>query len=498
MSLATRTLTALVAVAATGVLAAGVVDPAALAADAGLVAAEQPGPVQVGLGPLPAALVCPPAPRLQAEVDGDAEETDEDFGAQGSTEQTTTVRTLGPDAAAAAGRALPPQDGTAEDPAGSTQPVVVEAERTDLLAGLQLTTTDDGDLAGLVAGSCTAPAETSWLVGGAVEAGRSGRVVLANPSRTAATVDLTVLTPEGPVSPPAGQDLAVGAGTSREVLLEALLPPTAALAVGVSARGAAVAAQLVDTQVDGVRPQGVEHVAATSPATSLTIPGVLAGSRTLTLRLANPGTVPAAAGWQVLGPDGVVAPTGEAVVTVPPGGVVEVPLELVGPDGDRVDGPVAVQVGADRPVLGAVQVQVARADGRSERAWVAPAPELTGEALAVVAPDRVRTYLSLAAAEAAEVQVQQLDAEGEPVGDEVDLVLEPGTSLTRPVTADAAAVLVRVVSGRVHAAVPMTIEASGDPKNTFVAVVPVQVPPATTDEVRVGPLPEDVLRPTSP
>ncbi len=509
MSLATRVLTAVVAVGATGVLVAGVLDPAALAADAGLVAAAQPGAARVGLGDLPTSLVCPPAPRLQAEVDGDAGGTDEDFQAAGSTEQTTTVRADGADATAVVGRTLPPQDLAAQDlvgegagliavGSGSEQPVVVEAAPDAPVAGLQVTRTDDGDLAGLAASSCTTPTETAWLVGGAVEAGRSGRIVLSNPSATVASVDLTVLTPEGPVAPAAGQDLAVGAGTSREVLLEALLPPTTALAVGVTARGAAVAGQLVDTYVSGVRAQGVEHVAATSPATAFTVPGVLAAARTTTLRLANPGPEPAAVGWQVLGDDGALVLAAEAVTTVPPGAVVDLPLDLTGPDGEPAAGPVALQVSADQPVLGAVQVRLGRDDGLSEIAWAAPAPALDDEALTLVGPEGVRSFVSLAAGEAAEVRLQRLDAAGELVDDEVAVVLEPGTTRTIEVDDDAVAVRLVVVSGTVHAALALTGGPDGE-GGTFFSVVPVQVPPATTDEVTVGPLPEDVLRaPTSP
>ena len=362
MNLAGRLAGTALAVAATGALAAGLVDPGALAAGAGLVAADQPGATQVGLGQVPATLVCPPQPLLGAG----AEDSDEDFQAAGETSSSTLTRSFSASGGAAVtGRTLPPEgadpaDLVADAPAlaslstRSELPLAVQADRSQLLAALQLTRTDDGDLAGLAASSCTAPAPSSWLVGGAVEAGRSGRIVLANPSRTTATVDLTLLTPDGAVQPPAGQDLAVAAGTTREVLLESLLPATAAVAVGVTARGADVAASLVETQLAGVLPQGVEQVAAQQASSSSTIAGVLAGTRPTTLRVANPGTEAAAVGWQVIGPDGVVPPAGEAVVTVPAGGVVDVPLDLTGASGPA--GTVAVQVGSDRPVVAAVQI----------------------------------------------------------------------------------------------------------------------------------------------
>ena len=460
----------------------------------------------MGLGRLPSTLVCPPGPVLGAG----AEDSDVDFAAGGETTSSTLIRSFSAKGTAAiTGRTLPPEGAEPADLAvegaalaavstRSELPLVVEADRSQLLAGLQLTRTDEGDLAGLAASTCTAPAVTGWLVGGAVEPGRSGRIVLANPSRTTATVDLTVLTPEGAVRPPAGQGLSVAAGTSREVLLESLLPATTTVAVGVSARGAEIAAHLVETHLTGVRPQGVEQVVAQQAATSFTVPGVLTGARTATLRVANPGSEAAAVGWQVMGDAGVLPAAGETVVTVPAGGAVDVPLALTGPDGAPVGGLVAVQVGSDSPVVGAVQMTWGRAGGESERAWAAPAPEITDEAMALVGPQEVSTFLSLVSEGGADVLVQQLDADGELVDDELALDVAPGTTLTRAIDPEldpgVAAVRIRVVSGSVHASTALTADAPAAQPNTFFSVVPVQVPPRTTDEVTVAPLPEDLLR----
>ncbi len=499
MNLAGRVVTTALAVAATGALAAGLVDPAALASGAGLVAADQPGASQIGLDQVPSTLVCPPRPLLG---EGSAD-SDEDFQAEGQTTSISLARSLATTSAATvSGRTLPPDGGEPAEvsidapalAATSTRsevPFAVEADRSQLLAALQLTRTDDGDLAGLAASTCTAPADTGWLVGGAVEPGRSGRIVLANPSRTTATVDLTVLTPDGAVRPPAGQDLAVAAGTSREVLLESLLPATATLAVGVSSRGADVAAHLVETQIAGVRPQGVEQVVAQQPSTSSIVPGVLAAGRSIALRLANPGTETAAVGWQVRGPDGALVPTGESVVTVPPGSVVDLPLDLAGPG---ATGAVAVHIGSDVPVLGSVQMTWTRDEGRSERAWAVPAPAIEDQALALTAPVGVRTFLSLTSEDGADVTVQHLDAAGQLVDDEREVVLPPGAVETSLVDPGVAAVRLVVTSGVVHAALALTSQDEPRRPHTFFSVVPVQVPPPTTDEVTVAPLPEDLLR----
>ncbi len=45
-----------------------------------------------------------------------------------------------------------------------------------------------------------------------------------------------------------------------------------------------------------------------------------------------------------------------------------------------------------------------------------------------------------------------------------------------------------------HGALALTSDAATAKDNAYLSVVPVQVPPPTTDEVTVAPLPEDLLR----
>ena len=84
MNLAGRVVTTALAVAATGALAAGLVDP-------GRPAPAEPGSsrptsrerARSVSGRLPSTLVCPPAPRV---ADAGAEDADEDFQAEGDTD----------------------------------------------------------------------------------------------------------------------------------------------------------------------------------------------------------------------------------------------------------------------------------------------------------------------------------------------------------------------------------------------------------------------------
>lgn len=505
--LVARAAVAVVAAAAVGVLATGVVDPRGWSLT-GAVVAGQPSAGEVDLGGRPSVLVCPPAPRLGAEVGADAGDAgDEDFRADSPARTATVLRTV--DGQAVSALTLPADeepptglhgtasgDGTVVETDG-VQPVDLQAGPEATVGALAVHVADEGDLAGLAASSCGFPAESSVLVGGGVEAGRSGRVVLSNPGTTTASVDLVLLTPSGPVSPPAAQDLAVPGGTSRDVLLEGLFEPTPALAVGVTARGGAVVAHLVDTRITGVRAQGVEQVAATQPATALTLPGLLPGpTTTATLRIANPGTVPAAVGWQVWGPDGAVAQEGETVVTVPAGAVAEVPLPQARTAPGRSAAALSVQVTSDQPVAATASSVVGRDDGLAEQAVTHPAALLAGAALAPLpSDDRVRSALVLTATDAAAaVEVVALDDDGAVLDEPQEVRVEPGRTLRVGVPREAVAVRLQLVSGRAAAGLLLWSEPRGERGASFLSVVPVVVPPPAPASVVVGQLSPDVLR----
>ncbi len=514
-------------------LALGIVAAAATAGTGGIVPAGQVGPqgsgqvrhqgLPVDLAAAPTTLVCPPAP-----ASADSTSTDPGFE-RTPVDVVTSVTAVGaglPDGTAPAlrGRSLPratqgsPQIGSELPATGSANvsllrgdgslASVVELAAGDVspLAALALTRTDAGDLAGLAASSCTAPAASSWLVGGAVEPGRSGRIILSNPGQSTVTADLRVLTAQGASSPPAAQALVVAAGSTREVLLEGLVGDQPAVAVEVQASGGALAAALVETDLDGVEPQGVEHVQATAAATRSVIPGVLTGAGA-TLRLANPSEEPVVVGWQLLGRDGAPGAgtatdpgsgTG-AVATVGAGAVLDIALEALatGPD-DRVPAPVAVVVTSEVPVLAAVQLTVPR-EGAAERAWVPPAPAVPGEALVVLGPAGVRSHLSMAAGDGgAQVSLRGTGVDGAPLGQESTFDVDAGSVLTTVLPVDAVAVRVTVTSGTLHAAQVLTAEPADGLLNSLVSVVPVQVPPGSQRRLVVGALAQDSLRRQAP
>lgn len=504
-----RVIATLAAVSATLLVATG-----ALVDWTGSAAAALPEsldePRRLDLGRAKTVLVCPGAPVLP-----DAGETDEDF--EGDTAETQTrVTATGTPGVVLGGAVMsaPGADGVTTPPvplevvAGAeTQSLSSEAGEAALVVGdstdrsiaarvssLRTSLTEGGDLRGLAATSCVAPASRSYLVGGGVEAGRSNLLMLSNPGRTTATVDLRVLTSGGPVEPTAGQDLAIAPQAVRELLVEALVPAEPVLAVEVVAEGGQVAATITDTQLQGVVPAGVEVLPATAATTTAVIPGVLAGSSEVSLRIAVPGSEPAVVGWRVEGADGPVVPAGEAVVSVQPGHVVDVPLEGLG------GGPVNLVVESDEEVAVTAEVvavpvpdPTGAAEGDDlarERAYAVPAPAITDSALLSVSGSPLRTHLELSSADTeALVTVSRVEMDGT-VGDGVDVAVSAGAIAQVPyeVLRRARAVRLEVRSGTVHVA--QVVRAAVPPRaakqSLLFSIVPVTVPEPTQPSIRIG------------
>ena len=376
-----------------------------------------------------------------------------------------------------------------------------------VIAGTSSAVAGTGDLRGLSAASCVAPADQLWLVGGTTGAGRSVRLVVANPGATAVTVDARVLTAAGPEQPTGLSGLSLAPGEQRAVLLEGVVGASGPLAVHVTSRGGAVAGWLQEQVLRGLAPGGTDLVVpGLEPAEHLLVPGVLvpAQGAAPVLRLAAPGDEPVIARFAVLGADGAAVLDGvPAAVSVPPGAVVDVPLTGAAP------GEVGLVVDADGPVLAAAVSDTASRDGGAgDLAWAAAAPALEAPALVALPADagdtpvpRARVALSAppatdgSAGEATAVDVAVLAADGTaspsrrlvvPAGttagvDVADLAGEARGPLlglvVTPVSGPPAAVAVRL-------GLPTAV--AGGAGGDLAAVLPVTAPPTGADAVRVG------------
>ncbi len=379
------------------VTAAGTGGSAAAARAAAAVSSATTGLVAAGSGASLSATALHERPSDDGTTSTDGTSTD-------GTSTDATGTTAGDTAAAPAsvtGTALGGYLRATADPAAATTgtAAALAAGPVDggapLLAGATTSVASSGDLRGLVATACAAPAEDTWLVGGSTGVGRSTRLVLADTGAAATTVDVTVLTADGPQQPSSLQGLSLGAGEQRSVLLEGVLDGVLDAASGPGADGSGspvavrvrssagpVASWLVEGVLHGLVPGGQEVVGpAAAPATSLVVPGVVtAGPSPAVLRVANPGTEPVVARFSVVDATGSSVPSGATPATaVPPGSAVDVQLPSL------PSGGVALAVDADGPVLAAARTDSAPSSGASpvagDIAWTAAAEPLTGATL---------------------------------------------------------------------------------------------------------------------
>ena len=491
---------------------------------AGSVAAAEPGEPRepaaataraVPVAPASSSVVCPGQPALVTAGDDalGAPETDPQFDPS-PVEVSSSLRSLAAPgtASAFAGSVMAGAERAAEPltPAGplleadGAAPTVVVAQPAagapPELGALHTALTTDGDLRGLAATGCAVPASQGWLVGGGTSVGRSGRLLLANPGIAASTVDLTVLTGQGAAEPAAGRGLVLAPGEQRELLVEGLVPGQDAIAVGFSARGARVSALLVDTRLRGITPAGADVVTPSAePAQRQVVPALDVDDRTtLTLRLAVPGSDQAVVRWQLFGPQGPVAEGVEdAVATVAAGSVADVLL----PAGEP--GAYSLVVDADVPVLAAVALERGAETapgpdgaGPADVAWAPAVASLAGQSLVVLpADDDITTRLGLVAVDSpdgaggtAVVELVDVAPDGTVGAPRRVRVADATTSLVDLLDPEAddppVAVLVRPVTGTVHAGHVLTAS-SDDAEDDLVAVVAVGPAPVAPADVLV-------------
>lgn len=224
-------------------------------------------------------------------------------------------------------------------------------------AGTVASVTTEGDLRGMVAGPCAAPAVEHWLVGGSTAVGSSGRLVLQNPGRTPATVTLEAWGASGPVVLGSQSLVVVPPGEQVVTMLEAVAPDQSRLALHVTAEGGRVGAYVQHHRIEGLVPAGADLVVGGgAPVTTTAVSGVLSTGEAVDdphaprLDLLTPGDRSGTATLSVLGPDGPVRLRGGEEVDLEPGRVTTLPL------GGLPAGSYTVVVDADVPVVAGAAV----------------------------------------------------------------------------------------------------------------------------------------------
>ncbi|MFN8079487.1 MAG: DUF5719 family protein [Kineosporiaceae bacterium] len=373
-------------------------------------------------------------------------------------------------------------------------------------AALQTTLSPSGDLRGLSATGCAAATNHAWLVGGGTGAGDRTRLVLTNPTPSTALLDVFVHGPQGLVKAPAGEGVVVAAQHQAVLFVDALAPDAGQLAVEVVVRTGRVVATLHHQRLAGFTPGGVDGVVPAAPAArSQVIPGLdLAAPGRTVVRVVAPGSAEAVVRVHLVGASGPVTVPG-AVVTVPGGGVRDVPLQVSTalPAGHytavvEADLPVVAGALLTRTLPGGELAGTAAAVGKavppSDLAWagatspvrgtviLAMPPAGIGSRLVLASPDASPASSTAAQGSAAEVGVSELTAAGV-AGPERIVSVESGHQVDVAVAATTTALVLRSIpsagSGPIHAAMVLTAADAAGPLISVVPVRPGPTAPAT-------------------
>lgn len=356
---------------------------------------QQRGAEQIRLPASDTVAVCP-GPLSVAES---AAGTDEDFEVSAvppALARAVSLETTSPEGTTAAAAIRAAQLGGPElftTPAGEAfvtgsdeigQPTsytgLAADEHPALTSALQISSSADGDFAGMSALTCTQPATRATFSAGTTLAGDDARILVSNPGQAPVTVRTQLRGESGPIAASGEDALSVGPGETRAIVLGALAPETAVLSAEVTADGGLVSAVLQHISRDGLTSRGLDYSAAEAPAAEQqTVPVPVAGE--VRLRVANPGDEALTASVRALGAEGEAElPT--ASVSVPAGGASEIDL------GELDAG--TLELSGDRPLTATASV---RSD---DDIAYAPAAAPLGPGQLVVLPEGADSRLVLA------------------------------------------------------------------------------------------------------
>jgi len=220
---------------------------------------------------------------------------------------------------------------------------------------------------------CNVGAGEQWFLGGSGSVTSKGKLDLVNSGLSDASVELTVFT--GHLAPTTSTVI-VKANSDRILLLDALAPGEASVALHVLTRSGRVTSFLLDQQQKGLSSLGLDYVNSyPAPAPTVVIPGVAytagkGNSLSHFLRLLVPGALDATIKVTIHSTEGNFTPIGLDQRTLAHGKVYDLPLTNI-----SESRPFSVVVSADQPVLASVQSSIS-VSGKSEFAWASAATKL--------------------------------------------------------------------------------------------------------------------------
>ncbi|MDY2941843.1 MAG: DUF5719 family protein [Varibaculum sp.] len=239
--------------------------------------------------------------------------------------EISQVRTL----ASAAGGVLTgkPAAGKRTQPVGATRAFVA----TDTASGL-------------LAGTCMASAQETWLVGGSTVVGRSTRLYLQNIAESSTSVRLEAYGSTGRVNL-TNANWTLKPGENTTVPLEAKIPDEERLAVRVVADGPGVVAWMVSDGTEKVHTIGADLIGpAAGAAKQVVVPGIQFGFDDSAVRIVNPSNRGVKASVRV-STDTSEPLVGAENIEIPAGSVFDVSLSGLS------EGIGSLTVSANRPIL---------------------------------------------------------------------------------------------------------------------------------------------------
>lgn len=238
--------------------------------------------------------------------------------------------------------------------AAVTAPIVVTQSRTGavLPPGVNLASSTGRSFA-----ACSEPASTSAVQ---VPDPAVSDIVLVNPDRTAAVVNLSLSSVNGNLTSAGSRGLTVGPGQVRVVPISVLAPGSDPVTVVQTATQGRVV--MVSRTVDGT----VDQLAATQPAREVFLPGVASGSSRTRLVIGNPSESRTHVTVKAMNGRGEYTPVGTEDVTVD--GQSSVMLDLtdalageatalrITSDKAAIVASAEIRVGSDTAMIGAAPV----------------------------------------------------------------------------------------------------------------------------------------------
>ncbi|WP_102161467.1 DUF5719 family protein [Zhihengliuella halotolerans] len=429
-----------------GVAAAGFVGLPTAARDLGITQSEVPAGEAV--------FSCPPAPRI---VEGStAEGTDPEFAAESDSAESSlralvvsdaaerlpgsavttlegeSIKRLAPqldeaEAAEASGASAEGYSGQKASVQDNVREAGWAVLRAQPLGGLKSLAgqsrtyrADDGDLAGFAASSCRSPSNDAWITGASTEVGRTALLMLANPSASAATIDLDVVGSTGRADAGNLRGIVLGPGQTKNIVLAGFIAEDPAVSVRVRSTGAPVNAVVQQSVLRGLTPGGVEYLEpGEAGGTSQVVPGVVVQNESNTpeptgdladarpeLQITNPGSRDAEVNVRIFRTSGEVDVPGGATVEAPADSVMTIPLD------ELEEGTYTVALQSSETVVAGARSVRGTEDSGLDFAWAASATRLGNQHVLAV-PRSARTHLVFGSAGgASQVTIRPIMADG--------------------------------------------------------------------------------------